>query len=173
MVKDENGLYHPPTKKLKFKKILSWKNFAINCHGSHMGLTNRNHNKSSSTPSLNLAVVGCPSAQIVLKGLTVHQLNPRTRSPLFYKLITHSNPCSSSKWSIHGIVTLRPRSRWWILYWPCICGKNCTNLLGSKLCDFPATSATRASSEFRLFPHVLDCDRMIGEQPHIPYSSWA
>ena len=66
MVKDENGLYHPPTKKLKFKKNLSWKNFAINCHGSHMGLTNRNHNKSSSTPSLNLAVVGCPSVLILL-----------------------------------------------------------------------------------------------------------
>ena len=78
MVKDENGLYHPPTKKLKFKKISSWKNFAINCHGSHMGLTNRNHNKSSSTPSLNQAVLRIPSGNVLLNILEIRAKQKET-----------------------------------------------------------------------------------------------
>ena len=58
------GLYHQPTKKWKFWKKRSGKYFAKSCHGSHAYLTTRNHNKSSSTPSLKQAVLRIPCGQV-------------------------------------------------------------------------------------------------------------
>ena len=49
-----------PQKKWKFKKKRYGKYFEMSCHGYHTYLTTRNHNKSSSTPSLKQAVLRIP-----------------------------------------------------------------------------------------------------------------
>ena len=60
MEEADYGLYHPPTKKWKLKKKRYGKYFEMSCHGYYIDLATRNHNKSSSTPSLKQAVLRIP-----------------------------------------------------------------------------------------------------------------